>query len=146
MKKIFFALYVFMLVIASNLKAEQYSINSKIAVSCSFEIKSDSTYFQAKYFDLLRSYILQNGKVENVNASSRLDKPIYVEYHIISFKGVDLIVDNSDRIYFNDSKQKLHLGNILMENKKSVRVESNNESDSKIVYNTYCEILKKLSK
>ena len=110
------------------------------------KVEPDSLYFQPKYFDLLRNYILKNGKVENVNVSSRLDKLIYVEYHIISFKGVDLTVDKSDRIYFSDSKQKRHLGNILMENNKFVRVEAENRSDSKIIYNTYCEILRKISK
>jgi hypothetical protein len=107
----------------------------------------DSLYFQAKYFYSLRNFILKNGRIEKVNASSRIDKLMYIVYHIISFESVELTVDKTDRIYFsNPKKENRHLGNILMEDNKFVRVEAEDSSDSKLVYKVYCGILSKIEK
>ncbi len=103
---------------------------------------NDSIYFTPIYFKKLQKYIRKNGKTEQVNISSRSDKPIYIMYHILEIGDLKLTVDNGNRIYFN-SKNPLKLGNILLsEDSKHLSFEDCDEKNKNLIWSTYVEALK----
>lgn len=110
----------------------------------SFRAEQDSFYFKPEYFNKLRAYILQTGRLEKVNASSRADKPVFVEYHILSFEDWELTADGTDRIYFSKKEPVYkHYGNVLLEN-RMVKLECDNSADANAVYTAYNAVLKSI--
>jgi len=105
-------------------------------------LENDSLYLEAVYFKKLRDYILKTGRTEEVNISSRLDKPMYITYHILDHATFSLIVDHTDRIYFNQN-EKEHVGNLLLTEDKKVVLEGDEPKNRSLVYETYLAILKK---
>lgn len=103
---------------------------------------NDTSILTPANFNKLQKYILENGKIEKVNASGRSDKPIYITYHVLEVNGIKLIVDKSNRIYFNDKNGK-HLGNILLsEDGLSVSIEADDANNKTLIGSTYEEALK----
>lgn len=107
----------------------------------------DSTYFKPKYFNMLREYIIKNGEIEKIDASSRIDKQMYVEYHVLSFDIWELKADNTNRIYFTMPQPEYkQYGNILLDNENIVKIECKDSSDAKIIFEVYNQILSKIDK
>ena len=104
----------------------------------------DSSFLSPIYFKKLQKYILENGKIEKVNASSRSDKAIYITYYILKVNSIKLTVDKSNRIYFSNKNEK-HLGNILLsEDGLSVSIEADDANNKTLIESTYVDALKLL--
>ncbi|MFT3794899.1 hypothetical protein [Flavobacterium sp.] len=97
-------------------------------------------YYQASYFVQLRNHIRQTGKVEKVNGSSRLDKPIYLTYHSIMQQGIKITTGKAGRIYFYDGSN--HIGNLLLADDGKVSIESKTEENKTRIRQVYTNILK----
>jgi len=111
------------------------------------EKTTDSVYFKPQYFNMLRKHIIKNGKVEIANASSIIGKTMNVEYHILSYDKWELKVDKSNRIYFcMQQPEYKHYGNILMTDDNVVKIECQDNADTKKIYELYNEILKTIDK
>lgn len=105
---------------------------------------SDSTFFKPIYFWKLQKYILKNGKKEKVDASSRSDKPIYINYFILQVNNINLTVHagGGNRIFFRVNNA-LKLGNIILsEDGTILSFEDCNENSKNLIWSTYLEALK----
>ena len=156
MKKIIFIVGLLGLVVIGGLYAKQEFCDSKpqientkngVLQNDKGEKSVDSIYFKPHYFNILRQYIMINGKVEKVNASSIALDTIYVEYHVLSYDKWELRVDGSNRIYFSMKQPEYkQYGNILMIDDSIVKVECQDNLDREKIFNTYNEILKTINK
>lgn len=97
------------------------SINQRAA-------SSDTSLLNYANYLLLKKYILENGKSEQVNISSLITKPKYITYHILKFKEWRLTVDHSARIYCSIlTPENVHLGNVLADDSKGILIETDKE-------------------
>lgn len=134
-------------IIAGFFVKQKYDSPKDMQAASFFEDKpigatNDSLYFSPDYFTMLRSHILQTGRVERVNASSRADKPVFVENHILSFEDWELTADGTGRIYFSKKEPVYkHFGNVLLEGHK-VKLECDNSADASAVYAAYNAVIK----
>jgi len=111
------------------------------------EKTADSIYFKSQYFNMLYKHIIKNGKVEIANASSMIGKTMNVKYYVLSFDKWQLKVDKSNRIYFcMQQPEYKHYGNILMTDDDVVKIECQDNVDTKKIYDVYNEILKTMDK
>ncbi|MDD4148955.1 MAG: hypothetical protein PHE33_02890 [Bacteroidales bacterium] len=128
-----------------SIKYNPEEAQSSVAKNQTILHTDDSVYFKPQYFKILYKYIIKNGEVEKINASSRLDKPLYVEYHVLSFDLWELKVDNSERIYFTMSQPEYkQYGSILLTNDSIVTIESKGSADTQKICEGYNQILKKI--
>ena len=128
-----------------SIKHNPEKAQSSVAKNQTIVQTDDSVYFKPQYFKILYKYIIKNGEVEKINASSRLDKPLYIEYHVLSFDLWELKVDNSDRIYFTMSQPEYkHYGSIFLTNDSIVTIECKGSADMQKMYEGYNQILTKI--
>lgn len=115
-------------------------------VSFSINENKDSLYFHLKYFNLLHEYIIQNGEIDTVDASSSIGKHMYILYHSITYNNLILTVDKSNRIYVRSmGAEQKKIGNILKTDDDLIIIECQDEQGKSEIYNAYNEILKRIS-
>lgn len=135
---------------AEEIKKEKYRIDNKtrdVVQNNTKQNVEDSLYFEPYYFNMLYNYIINNGKAEKVNTSSRIDKPMYIEYRVLPYNKWELKVDKSKRIYFIIPQPEYkQYGNLLLTNDNVVKIECQDSANGKIIYEVYNEILKTIEK
>lgn len=138
-------------IIAGFFVKQKYDSPKDMQAASFFEDKpigatNDSLYFSPDYFTMLRTYILQTGRLEKVNASSRADKPVFVEQHILSFESWELVADGTQRIYFSKKEPVYrHFGNVLFDGSR-LKLECENSADADAVYAAYNAVLKSIAR
>ncbi|MCE3226330.1 MAG: hypothetical protein K0S32_881 [Bacteroidetes bacterium] len=104
---------------------------SFFALQLCFSQPKTMNYLTPECFHKVNQFIHAQGDSVTMNISSRTDKFDPITYHVIKRNGVEIQVYDSDRIYF--SKDRVHLGNMLMLFHKTVEPEipeSENEKEN----------------